>query len=145
MTTPHKVLVLVADGHKLLFLRNEGDERYPVLRVEAHQELDNPASRDQASDGPGRALGNVGGARSSFEQTDQHQREEDRFAVEAAEQLRVRALAGDFDKLIVVAPPHMLGELRKHYHKEVEARLIDEIAKDLTDHSLPAIEAILKG
>ena len=69
----------------------------------------------------------MGGARSAFEPTDNHQREEDRLAVEAADQLRARALAGDFDKLIVVAPPRMLGELRKHYHKEVEARLIDEI------------------
>ena len=145
MTMPHNVLILVADGRKLLFLRNEGDNQFPVLRVEAHQEQDNPANRDQSSVGPGRALANVGGARSSLEQTDHHQREEDQLAVEAADQLHARALAGDFDKLIVVAPPRMLGELRKHYHKDVEARLIEEIAKDLTDHSLPAIEAILKG
>ena len=63
---------------------------------------------------------------------------------ETAEMLRKRALARKFDKLIVIAPPKTLGELRKHYHKEVESRLIGELAKDLTGHSIPDIEAALK-
>jgi protein required for attachment to host cells len=49
--------------------------------------------------------------------------EEDRFAAETAELLKKRALRNDFESLIIVAPPKTLGELRKHYHKEVEKRL----------------------
>jgi protein required for attachment to host cells len=36
-----------------------------------------------------------------------------------------------------------LGELRKHYHKEVEKRLSGEIAKDLTGHPVEQIERII--
>ena len=71
--------------------------------------------------------------------------EEDRFAAQAADLLKRRALANDFDSLIVVAPPRTLGELRKHYHKEVSNRLAGEIDKDLTGHPIPDIEKALKN
>src|SRR3546814_1718694 len=58
--------------------------------------------------------------------------EQARFAALTAELLKKRALKKEYDKLIVVAPPRTLGELRKHYHKEVEERLVGEISKDLT-------------
>ena len=86
-----------------------------------------------------------GAARSSVEPTDFHQIEEDRFAAEAADLLKRRALANDFESLIVVAPPRTLGELRKHYHKEVSERLKGEIDKDLTGHPIPEIEQALLG
>ena len=73
----------------------------------------------------------------AYSETDFHQLEEDRFAAEAAAMLKERALRNDFESLIVVAPPRTLGELRKHYHKEVEKRLSGEIAKDLTGHPVP--------
>ena len=47
------------------------------------------------------------------------------------------------DRLVVVAPPHTLGELRKHYHKEVASRIIEEINKDLTGRPIDEIEAAL--
>lgn len=57
--------------------------------------------------------------------------------------LRRRALANKFESLIVVAPPKTLGELRKHYHKEVSGRLVGELAKDLTGHPVDQIEQAL--
>jgi protein required for attachment to host cells len=69
--------------------------------------------------------------------------EETRFAADAADMLKKRALANEFDKLLIVAPASTLGELRKHYHKEVEARLVGEIAKDLTNHPVDQIEKII--
>lgn len=163
MQVPHNAVVLVADGRKMLFLRNEGDGEFPNLTVEDAQEHPNPKTGDQATDSAGRSAsssstgttsaGGVGNgegghsspARSSIEPTDFHQLEEDRFAAEVAEMLRKRALARKFDKLIVVAPPRTLGELRKHYHKEVEDRLLHELAKDLTNHPMSDIEAALKA
>ncbi len=143
-------VVLVADGRKLLFLRNGGDADYPNLTVETAQEHPNPATRDQATDAAGRASStSPGGGNSrtgsSMEPTDFHQLEEDRFAAEAADMLRTKALANDFETLIIVAPPKTLGELRKHYHKEVENRLQGELAKDLTGHTIAEIEAALKA
>jgi protein required for attachment to host cells len=69
--------------------------------------------------------------------------EETRFAEDAADMLKQRALANEFENLLIVAPPSTLGDLRKHYHKEVEKRLVGEIAKDLTNHPVDQIEKII--
>ena len=145
MHLPHNSVVLVADGRKMLFLRNEGDAEFPNLVVEQAREQDNPATRDQATDSAGRASSPQGGSQSSVEPTDFHQIEEDRFAADAADFLKTRALKNDFEKLIVVAPPKTLGELRKHYHKEVSSRLAGELDKDLTGHPIKDIETALKN
>ncbi|MBT9612871.1 MAG: host attachment protein [Burkholderiales bacterium] len=141
MNLPNNTLVLVADGRKMLFLRNHGDGAQIDLRIEAHREQDNPPNRDQASDAPGRSFASVGSRRSAMEETDFHQIEEDRFAAEAASLLR--ALSSDFETLVVVAPPRTLGELRKHYHQEVTSRIINEIDKDFTGRPIDEIEAAL--
>ncbi|TCP67855.1 host attachment family protein [Sphingomonas sp. PP-CE-1G-424] len=145
MHLPHNSVVLVADGRKMLFLRNEGDVEFPNLVVEKAQEQDNPATRDQATDSAGRASSPQGGVQSSVEPTDFHQIEEDRFAADAADFLKSGALKNTYDSLIVVAPPKILGELRKHYHKEVVSRLKGELDKDLTGHSIKDIEKALKN
>lgn len=140
MQVPHQSVVMVVDGRKLLFLRNEGDETYPNLQVEHAEERINPADRDQKTDAAGAASSTSSG---TLEETDFHQLEEDRFAAEAADLLKRRALANDFESLIVVAAPKTLGELRKHYHKEVSQRLTGELSKDLTGHPIPDIEKAL--
>jgi protein required for attachment to host cells len=144
MQLPHNSFVVVADGKKMLFFRNEGDSDYPRLEVEGKRNTPDARDRDQKSDAPGRAFDDSGGAgRSAYEETDFHQLEEDRFAAETAELLRKRALRNEFEALVVVAPPRTLGALRKHYHKEVEKRLAGEVAKDLTGHPVAEIEKIL--
>lgn len=143
MQIPANACVVVADGRKMLFFRNEGDAAYPNLVVEAAQERINPADRDQKTDKAGRASSPQGAAHGSMEEVDFHQQEEDRFAADTANLLKQRALANDFEALIIVAPPKTLGEMRKHYHKEVSQRLIGELDKDLTGHPVPDIEQAL--
>lgn len=143
MQIPNDACVLVVDGRKMLFFRNQGDAEYPNLVVETSEERINPPDREQKTDKPGTSHSSVGPGRSSMEEVDFHQQEEDRFAADTAELLRKRALANDFEALVVVAPPRTLGELRKHYHKEVSQRLIGELDKDLTGHPVPAIEKAL--
>lgn len=149
MQLPHNAFVVVADGRKMLFLRNEGDATHPNLQVERKRTQQNPATHEQAADLSGRAQstrmegGTFASGGGTMENADFHQIEEDRFAAETAELLRKRALENDFESLIVVAPPRTLGELRKHYHKEVENRLAGEIDKDLTRHTIPEIEQAL--
>lgn len=135
--------IMVVDGRKRLLFRNEGDGFSPDLRLIDEDEQINPANRDQRSGAPGRTFSSVGAGRSAYEETDFHQLEEDRFASETARKLKERALNGDFDSLLVVAPPATLGELRKHYHVEVVRRLTAEIPKDLTGHPVGEIEKIL--
>ncbi|HWH22053.1 MAG TPA: host attachment family protein [Allosphingosinicella sp.] len=144
MQVPHNSFVVVADGEKMLFFRNEGDAEFLKLEVERKRVQDNPPSREQKTDEAGRTFDASGGAgRSAYEETDYHALEEARFAAETAELLKKRALKNDFESLIIIAPPRTLGELRKHYHKEVEKRLTGEIAKDLTGHPVEEIEKII--
>lgn len=145
MLIPNDTFVVVADGRKMLFFRNDGDAQHPNLVVERKREQDNPSDGDQGTDRPGRSFSSVGPGRSAYEETDFHQLEEDRFAAETAELLKKRALNNEFEKLIIVAPPKTLGELRKHYHKEVESRLIGEIDKSLTGHPVEDIESALQA
>ena len=143
MRIPHDAFVVIADGRKMLFLRNDGDDEHPNLIVERKRTQDNPPDREQSTDSPGTTFSSVGAGRSSYQETDFHQLEEDRFAAETADLLKKRALNNDFETLIIAAPPKTLGELRKHHHKEAEPRLSGEVDKDLTGHPLAEIETIL--
>ena len=44
------------------------------------------------------------------------------------------------NELIVVAPPKVLGNLRKAFHPEVADRIAAEIPKEMTSHPIPEIE-----
>ena len=145
MQIPHDSFILVADGRKSLFFRNQGDGEFPNLIVERKDSHADPKDREIKSDAPGSAFSSVGAGRSSYEETDFHQQAEDRFAAETAEMLKARALRNEFDALVVVAPPHTLGELRKHYHKEVERRLVAEVPKDLVNVPVAEIEKALQA
>jgi protein required for attachment to host cells len=145
MQISHNAVVLVVDGRKMLFLRNEGDAAHPNLVVENAVEQVNPSDGAQKTDLAGRSSSSVGGGQNSMQEVDFHQQEEDRFAADTADLLKRRALANDFESLIIIAPPRTLGELRKHYHKEVSARLTAELDKDLTGHPIDRIEAALQA
>lgn len=144
MDIPHNALVVVADGEKMLFLRNGGDEKYPNLEVERKRKQDNPPDRELATDAPGYQQESARPGSRSYDETDFHQLAEDRFAKETAELLQKRALKNDYEKLIIAAPPRTLGEMRKYYHVEVQERLSGEIDKELTGHPLDQIEKIIQ-
>jgi len=145
MRISHDALVLVADGRKSLFLRNEGDEEYLNLVVEDQRAQAGLEDRDLKSDAPGRAMSQVGGRQSTMEEPDYHQIEEDRFAKDTAALLSKRVQQSEFEQLIIVAPPRTLGELRQHYDKAVEAKIVAEIDKDLVNHPIDKVESLLKG
>lgn len=139
----HDIWVVVADGEKALFLRNEGDEKYPNLEVfrEIHEE--NPPTREQGTDQPGRLNDGPSAHRSAVQEVDWHRIEKERFAKEVAEKLYKAAHRGDFWRVVIVAPPLVMGEMRKELHKEVSDRLAGEVSKTLTNHTVDEIEKIL--
>jgi protein required for attachment to host cells len=145
MALPHRALVLVADGTKLLFLRNHGDQNQIDLRTEAHDFRDDRKDREIKTDAPGAQSPRVGIGRDTMEETDFHQQEEDRWVKDAAEELRRRALKNDFEALAIIAPPKALGVLRKELHKEVERRIVLTVNKEMTDRPIPDIEELLIG
>lgn len=143
MNIPHKALILVADGQRYSFLRNDGSPFEPQLVLEDHRQQVSPPTREQGTDEPGSTYASVGARRSSMEPTDFHRLGKEQFAAETAALLNRRAYAGDFEKLVVIAPPQTLAELRKNYHKSVTSRLVAEVDKDLTNHPVDDIKAIL--
>lgn len=144
MPIPNNALVLVVDGRKMLFFRNQGDQNQIDLRTEAHDERDDADfDRDLKTDAPGTVSQIAGYGRDSMEETDFKQQEEDNWVKEAAEKLRKRALRNDFDHLCIIAPPKALGVLRKALHKEVEKRVVCTINKEMSGRPIPDIEALI--
>ena len=68
---------------------------------------------------------------------DVHDEVREHFAKLLAEKLAKAAEEKAFDHLVLVAPPKMLGELRKHLNEKVLKLINEEISKDLTS-STPA-------
>ena len=145
MPLPNNALVLVADGRKMLFFRNHGDENQIDLRTEAHGQRDDRKDRELRTDAPGTSQQSAGYGRSTYEETDFHQQEEDRWIKDAAEELKKRVLRNDFDALAIIAPPKALGTLRKELHKEVEKRIVCTVNKEMSGRPIPDIEALLNG
>jgi protein required for attachment to host cells len=143
MPLPHDALVLVADGRKMLLFRNHGDLNQMDLRTETHGERENIENMEANSDGPGTSFQSFSPRRSSYEVTDVHQMEEDRWIKDAAEELKRRALRNDFAALVIVAPPRSLGVLKKYLHKEVERRVVVTVNKEMSARPIPDIETLL--
>jgi len=143
---PHDAFALVGDGRKALFLRNEGDEKFPNLKTEALYEDDNPPTHEQGSERPGRVSKALdSGQRSAVEPVDWHRIEEHRFAKKVAAAMEQVIRARKAPALVVVAPPRTLADLRGAFHPDIQAIVIAEVNKDLTKHPVGEIEQHLTG
>jgi protein required for attachment to host cells len=80
------------------------------------------------------------GQRSAVAETDWHRLAKDRFADDLADILYKQAHRGRFRRLVIVAAPHVLGELRNKLHPEVARKVIAEIPETLTNHPVDKIE-----
>jgi protein required for attachment to host cells len=87
---------------------------------------------------PGNA--GVGSPRSNIEPMDWHQLNEDRFAKDIASKLYQLAHAHRYQRLVIVAPPRVLGTLRKALNKEVLDRVEAEIPKDFAHATTSRIQ-----
>ena len=145
MPLANNALVLVTDGRKTLFFRNQGDENQIDLRTEDFDEREDSKDRELRTDAPGTTAQSAGFGRVAYEETDFHQQEEDRWAVAAADEVNKRVLKNNFDQLVIIAPPKTLGLIRKKLHKEAERRLVREIPKEMTARPIPDIEALVVG
>lgn len=145
VTIDHNAWVMVGDGEKALFFRNQGDAQRPNLEVINVLEQDNPRTGKQGTDRPGRAFASVGTHRSAMQETNWHKLEKHRFAKEIADALYTAAHRGEFSRLIIAAPPMIMGDLRKSMHKEVSDKVVAEVSKDLTNMPPYEIERTLTG
>ncbi len=135
--------VLIADGEKALFLENIGDAQDMHLEVLRKEEQENPETSEQGTDKPGRFNDGPSVQRSAVQETDWHALEKQRFAKDLAQILYKAAHANKFDKIVLVAAPKVLGDLRAELHSEVSDRVIAEISKTVTNEPLIEIERML--
>ncbi|MCB1504566.1 MAG: host attachment protein [Hyphomicrobiaceae bacterium] len=141
--------IAVLDGAKGLVLVNEGTALEPRLVVRQSFSQDNPPTREQGSDRPGRMNDAVGRHKSSMEAPDLHQRAEDEFVSGIVGELEGAAAKGAFDKIVLVAPPVALGTIRKEIGRALQDKIVKEIAADYV--KLPvseigkAVERALEG
>jgi len=88
------------------------------------------------SDLPGRRHGaSVGGQHAVGDEVDPKKQEAINFAKSIAAHLDKARAENKFSKLIFIAAPAMLGLLRDSITKETQKLLVEEIDKDLTQHS----------
>lgn len=142
---PNNAWVLVADGEKALFLRNLTDAQDPHLEVVRKEEQENPKDIDQSANRPGRMSDTGVNQRSALDDTDWHELAKERFADDLADLLFQQAHKHRFEKIVLIAPPKTLGELRKSIHKEVSDKVIGEFPKTLTNNTLRDIEDQLRA
>ncbi|TJX06871.1 MAG: host attachment protein, partial [Mesorhizobium sp.] len=82
-----------------------GNTRNPDLQVVQEMEQENPATREQGSDRPGRYNDGPSIHRSAVEDTDWHRIGKERFADDIAERLYGLANRGAFKEIVLIAPP----------------------------------------
>lgn len=141
---PKKIItwVLVADGARAAVYVNDGPGRglnpadAPTFKGNVPQ-----YTRDVVSDREGRSWGAGGVGRHGMEpRTDPKRHSEYDFAREVAQVLGEAARDRKFDRLILVAPPKALGDLRAELPKHAQDRVTHEVPKDLVNLDSQALE-----
>lgn len=130
VSVPNGAFVVVADHAKAILIRNNGSPIAPDLEILAVADApENPPTRDQGTDRPGRAFSGSHG--SAVEQTDWHELAGKRFIEETAGAIEM-VLADGFEALVLVAPPRALADLRSALSDRVRTAVVAELDKDLT-------------
>jgi protein required for attachment to host cells len=143
ITVHNGAWVVVGDGRRVLFLANHGDPDLLDLRVLEAVVEEIPAAHDLGTDAPGRLFASRGGTRSAVESTDWHEVEKEHFARQIAQRINTAAENGAMKEIIIIAPPRVLGEIRKELSSKAQGKVKGELDRDLTHHPLPEIEKAL--
>ncbi|MGH6947609.1 MAG: host attachment protein [Kiloniellales bacterium] len=137
---PIRTWILLADGSRARFLLHDGPGKGLKSAPLDDREIEVPPTRDLGSQRPGRSHDRFGQGRHAMEETDWHRFEEARFAKEVAGLLNQAAKSDSYDRLILVAPPKTLGDLRQALDSHSSKLIYRELGKDLTkipDSQLP--------
>jgi protein required for attachment to host cells len=124
--------IVIADGaHAKVFQYSAEKPRLEAVKDVSFQ-IDLPRTHDIVSDRPGRAYESHGHARHAKSgRSDPHRELKRDFAHKVAGALQMSLGDKRYDKLILVAPPATLGDLREALAKGVRACVTAEVAQDL--------------
>lgn len=129
---PVTTWILLADGTRARIVCNTGPGK-GLQEVKGMEfEGDNLRSGDIMADRPGRTFDSAGSNRHAMEPHSDPQREAKRsFAAEIVAELQEQLQARSFDRLVLVAAPATLGDIRKILPKSLLAVVHGEIPKNL--------------
>ena len=132
MRIPHLALVALANGEKFKLMRNVGQPLEPKLEAvsDLDLELTNFTAGVRHQDPAGQRNGST-------------DIDELAHGAAIAEWLNTQTLRGGIDQVVIAADPKTLGQIRQHCHKELESRIVGELAKDLINSPMPDIEQAL--
>ena len=132
-----KTWFIIADGGRARFVEHDEQGAYRTISSFVSTEL-KASSRDLATERPGRVHESATTARHAIEpKTDPKEAAKEDFVRYVADQ--VQSEQENFDDLVLVAPPRVLGQLRETLAKSVADAVTWDLAKDLTkvpDHEL---------
>jgi protein required for attachment to host cells len=130
---PTTTWILIADGARARIFANRGPGK-GIEAVEGGQfDADHRPDREIMSDKPGRTFESVGVTRHAIEpRHDPHRELKRSFAERLAGMLDEQLAAKTFDRVVLVAPPTTLGDLRAALSTHVKAAVYAELDKDLT-------------
>ena len=132
MRVPHKALVALANGERFLLMRNVGQPFEPKLEKvsELDLELTNFSAGVRHQDPAGQRNGST-------------DIDELAHGAAIAEWLNKKTLNGEAEPLVIAADPKTLGQIRQRCHQELQGRIVGEVAKDLINQPIAAIERAL--
>jgi len=139
------VWVLVADAARARLFQVEQPQQ--TLHAALGRELigSNLPSREIGSDRPGRTFDRGGEGRHAKEPpTDPARHAQAEFAREVVQLLDEKRESRSFERLIVVAPPQFLGDLRAAMSQQVREAVSAEVAKDLSKLPLHELQDHLR-
>jgi protein required for attachment to host cells len=143
---PTRTWILIADGSRAHILETTGPAHglHAVEGMTFHG--DHSSTHDMMSDRTGRTHSSVGPGRSAIEaKSDPHRELKKTFAHRLADVLARGLEHKSYDRLVVVAPPTALGDLRAALPPAVRAAVVGEVAKDLTKIPNSELAEHLKG
>jgi protein required for attachment to host cells len=130
---PKTTWILIADGARARLFANHGPGKGVEAVEGAEFDADHRPDREIGSDKPGRTFESVGTMRHAIEPHHDPHRELKRAFSERLAQMLDRKLAEKaYDRVILVAPPATLGDLREALSGPVKAAVYAELGKDLT-------------
>lgn len=129
---PVRTWVLIADGRHARVLEIDAERRGLEAQADMEMTIALPPSRELVTDRPVRTYESKGHARhAKGDKVDPHRELKRTFAKSVGKALQKRLADGRFERLVVVAPPPALGDLRDALPRNVRAKVVGEIAQDL--------------
>ena len=136
---PSRIWYVIADGGRARFVAKDENGAFRTVLGFVATDM-HKRSSDLGRDRPARVKESANAARHAVEpRRDLHEAAKEDFIALVVEEIAAEHGNGQFDQLVLVAPPKVLPELKQKLSKPMAALVVNDLQKDLTkvpDHDL---------